>query len=136
MTVYPFFLDYFFNPNFFYLFFGIIFLWNIPMISSRLKSLITYVHDTEFLTFRHRNFFRPTWIVTFSKIFSYFDIVLGKVNICVWVYISTLYFNNSLIWIVVFDLICRIWQLMAIWPLTISANLSIYTFLDTKVIYF
>ena len=86
-------------------------MWNVPTISSLLRSLITYVHGTVFLTFfNHKNFLRTIWIIIVCKMFLYFYILtwspilnLGSllltsiVKTCVWFYINRFHLNCAYI---------------------------------------
>ena len=89
---------------------------NVPIVPSPLRSLISYVHNAEFLTFLiTKSFFRPIWNVTFCKnVFIFWRsyivtkfklrvsllIFFTRVNLCALFYISGLNFNRDLICIV------------------------------------
>ena len=92
--------------------------WNVPIISSPLRSLLTYVHRTVVFNFLvTKKFFTPIWNVAFCKnvlIFRYPNMITDfkfmifliiffiKVNICARLYINRLYFDCAMICIVVF----------------------------------
>ena len=123
-------LYYFFSSNLWFVFCNS-FSKNVPIISSPLKSLITYHHGTVFLTSLITNTSSDQFrTYPLAKMFLHYDILtwsptlnLGsfllffvKVNICAWLYINRLHFA-------------------LLYLFTISSNLSIYTFCDIEVIY-
>ena len=100
------------------------------------KLLIAYVYGTVFVTFFiTRMSSNQCGNILFAKMFLYSDILtwsstlnLGpflflfiKVNICTWLYIKWL--NLMVLWY------------LLLYLLTVSSNLSIYTFFDIEVIF-
>ena len=54
------------------------FSWNVPIISSPLKSLINYVYGTVFYFFNYKNFFKAIWSISSQKnvfVFWYFYMI-------------------------------------------------------------
>ena len=86
--------------------------------------------------FNHKNLFRPIWSVNFAKATLYFDILKLSQILSLRFLLLTFLLES----INVFDLRSSGVALDVVWYvllclLTISSNLSIYTFFETEVIY-
>ena len=130
----PFFLITFSILNSFWFVFCNAFSWNVPTVSSPLRSLITYVHRIVFLTFfNHKKFFRPIWSVNFCKnVFTFWNsnsITNFNFRIFIINFLSRL-IDFLIDWLYLFDFtstgyILLVLRYVLLYLLTISSNLSI-----------
>ena len=116
--------------------FGRYFSWNVRLISSPLRSLITYLHGTVFLaSLITKTSSDQFGVYPSAKKFLYYDIItylqalnlgsLSLLSLIESIYVLSLT-STGFILIV-------LWYIL-LYSFTISSNLSIYTFFDTDVL--